>query len=75
MQLKQQALQLQGQKVSGDLQLKKEQIDLDSATKSDAQMLDESQFAEQRRMNQWDQRMDLAEYQIEKTQRRPASIN
>jgi len=73
--LQQQALALQDRKIKGDHALAKEKLDLDSAVKSDAQRLSEQEFGEDRRMNRWDQRMDLAEYQLEKTQERPVSVN
>lgn len=68
MQLKQAGIQVQQQKVAGDQQLQKERLDLDSATKADAQKLDEREF-------EWEKRMDVAEYQLERTQKRPVSVN
>jgi len=66
-QLQQQSLQIQAQKVQGDLKLKKEKLDLDSAIGSDKQMLDEDQF-------KWDKKIDLLEYQLERTQDRAVSV-
>lgn len=47
--------------------LAKERLDLDAATKADSQQLDEQQFA-------WQKRVDVAEYQLERSQGRPVAL-
>ena len=75
MQLQGQSVKNQTQKIQGDHALAKERLDLDSAVRSDGQRLDENEFAETQSMNKWDRRMDLLEYQLERTQDRPVSVN
>lgn len=60
-------LKIEAARIQGELDIKRQRLDLDAAMGADEQDLDEEEFA-------WQQRVDAAQYQLERAQRRPVSL-